>query len=266
MHPITEDIAQVLLNIEDNVITVGKLLDTVSEEEIDAQVPTMDRTLKKSYGAAEATARLLALLRDPDIQPYAPVELIRKISAHHPAAVTRKNVIEAMRQCQGDEEQIAESVRLLVDNVELLDDSSLQCEVATSEGIPRMVFSLEAPANFPDTLKIGQAYTLSLENFGYRWTAASGGGHVAQAEQALILFLEGERDIPFSPVAFNQAAPVSKKLAHSLRSWRGAIGHYEPGYGSGADIIALYRDALGKTSTQLNALREALGLRANNKR
>jgi len=259
MHPVIHDIAAALKLIEDEIIYVGALLETHPPDNIDAHVAAMDRALRKSYEASEATAKYLCILRTPTLEKYSPVEVVRGMSAQHPAAYTRKDEAKAVRVSLGDAEQVAELLRLLVENAELGEDATLHCEVACGDGAPRIVFSLDGPADFGDKLRIGEHYAMALEEFGHRWTAASSGGHIARAPHTLKLSLEGEGDAHASPPAFDRAAPVAKKLARSLRSWRGAIGNYEPGYASGEDIIALYRDTLHKTHALVLELRDALG-------
>jgi hypothetical protein len=55
------------------------------------------------------------------------------------------------------------------------------------------------------------------------------------------LLLSGAGEAGFSTPGLEAPLATLKGAVQRLRSWRGAIGHYEPGYAAPADIVRMYR-------------------------
>jgi hypothetical protein len=244
-----------LKRIRDLLLDVGVRLERVPIEALPNIIPEMDLNLRESWKLAEGCRRLFILHREPVYTPYDPVEVLRRHSGECRLELDGP-MPAGSRSCLGDSEQVLECIRLLRDNVTLGHKGSLRTEIVTEGSSPRVLLALGGKGTLPTTLQMDGLYQFDIDMLGRRWTAATNGGHMAITESAVLFYLEGDREVPVSLASLEETLHAVIRLARLLSSWRGAIGHYEPGMVSCAEIQSLYRDTVVAGMTLID---EALG-------
>jgi len=260
MPHILDDTANILLPVKDDLITLGALLEKQGADTGAGDlVPQLDTTLKRAYGAANGARRLLLLARAPNYADFDPAAALRELGAFVPQKrESTQMVIEAIRFVRGDREQMAEAFRIVGENIELGSGARLRITVS-GEAPARIVLELSGEGVIGDPLSVDGVHDMDWEDFGVRWTAATDGGHVGLDASAVILYLEGDRPVPETYADLDTPLSACKNLSRRLSSWRGAIGHYEPGMVDESEIVAIYRDIVDRSMADINRILDAIG-------
>jgi len=253
MPQVRESVADLLLPVKDDLITLGALLEGhTGKAGAGDLVPQLDTTLKRAYSAANAARRLLVLARPPKGEDYDPAAALRELGAFVPQRREQPElVIEAVRHVTGDREQMTEAFRIVGENVHLEQGDRLRVEV-TGEPPARIVLEITGAGRVADPLIVDGLHTLDWEDFGRLWTANTLGGHVALDRTVVLLYLEGDREDMLPEVNVAEPLAACRSLTRRLTSWRGAIGHYEPGLVDEGEITAIYRDIVDRSMADIN--------------
>jgi len=228
----------------EDLLDVGLLLERTPEAEIGDVVAAMDLKLRSVYHAVEACRRLLVLYRTPRHRQFDPAEVLCTLAAQVPLRDADPDALQATRRVYGDPEQMLECVRLVSGSVSLAMGGRLRTTLATAEDPPRIVLELQGSGRIPEDFPLEALHELSLDELGERWTAATAGGHLAHTGENMVFYLESDRPPPASVAGLEDRIKTLQRLSRRLRSWRGAIGHFEPGYAAAGEIVQLYRDTV----------------------
>jgi len=248
IEPLLEDWSR---RCQDLLVEVGAVFerDGAEPEEL---VGESDMRLRETWDLARKGMRLATLFREPEPTMCDPVQELReKAFMNIPAVVA--DVIEARRHTVGDAAQIVEGVRWVMEAFELQTGGRMRVEVTAEGNTPRVTLKLEGGGSAPDALPLDDRRALTLDEFAQRWIGATQGGHVAKANDGIILYLEGERPLPELHLHRPDLAWGFARAEVSLRSWRAANGIYEPGYVSEAEIQSLYLGAVNRALEGLTA-------------
>ncbi len=154
--------------------------------------------LQVARDALKACRVYLGLHRPPAYRNYNPAAHLKARSADIVSA-RRTLEIEPVQECVGDPDQMVDCIKLLVQNIELEEESSLVVEVFEEDSVPRIALSLDGPGRVRDAISVGGYLQLSLDELGQRWTAATRGGRIDRIPNGLMLRLKGVRMVPETP-------------------------------------------------------------------
>lgn len=234
---------------EERILWAGALLQRADEPEAD--FGTADLALRDAWLATRKGLRVTTLFREPEHALYDPVQVLRdKAFQSVPVAVEGA----ARRYCSGDEAQVVEGVRLVMESFSLGDGGRLRAEVAMNDGVPRVVLTLSGRGAPPRGLSLDEECRLSFDDFALRWIGATAGGHVALSDDAVMLYLEGDRPAPELHLHRPELAFGFARAEKALRSWRAASGHYEPGYADPNEVRSIYLEAIADALDGLNSV------------
>ena len=248
-HTMIQDLRNTLLD-------TGLLIDRHGTTAPENLVPQLDINLRTIQANADALYRLAVLLRPPNPEEYDPIKTFRILSGHIDLTLnTHNNVSLQPLICIGDSEQLYECIRLLLQNAHLQTGTRLRAEIII-EGIPRILLRFLPSGSFPIFITVDGRLDISWEQLKNTWTAATQGGHLTWSEETLSCFLRGDQAVlPTGEDApETRIAEVMRHLARHLRPWKGAIGHYEPGYLSSDDLLPMYRKAVNDAFRTLERL------------
>lgn len=261
MASLRDTLAEILLPVKEDFVTLGALLEGHgTAPNAGDLVPQLDMTLKRAYHSANAARRILILARRPVYADFDPAAALRELGAFVPH--TRKApelVVQALRMVYGDREQIVEAFRLIGENVDIAHGGRLRTEV-TGEPPARIVLQVSGEGLIADSLSVDGVMAYDWETLGGVWTQATHGGHVALDAKVVVLYLEGDRELPEPGLEHAPEIRACKALTRRLMSWRGAIGNYEPGIVDEAEITAIYLDTINRSVADLNEVLEAFAL------
>jgi len=248
-HHTAEQFAESLrARCEELAVRAGALMQRAGES--DATIGEADLALRDAWNAARRGMRVLTLFREPELALYDPVQVLRD-KAFQNVPVTMEGA--ARRYCTGDEAQVVEGVRLVMESFELGEGGRLRAEAAMEGGLPRVVLTLTGSGKAPRALMLDDAFALSIDDFAPRWITATAGGHIALTDDAVLLYLEGDRPVPEEHLHRPELALGFARAEKALRSWRAASGHYEPGYADPDEVRNLYLDAVAEAVEGLNS-------------
>ncbi|MBI1320315.1 MAG: hypothetical protein GC168_15415 [Candidatus Hydrogenedens sp.] len=201
-----------------------------------------DLALRDAWLLARRGLRVITLFREPESAMYDPVQGLREKAFMNVPVAAEEGT--ARRYCNGDEAQVVEGVRLMMESFTLGEGARLRAEVTAAKGTPRVVLSLTGAGRTPRALELDPDFTIQLDDFAQRWIGATTGGHLALSDDAVLLYLEGERPAPVDHLYRPDLAHGFTRAEYALRSWRAASGHYEPGYVDPVEVRGLYLRAV----------------------
>ncbi len=96
----------------------------------------------------------------------------------------------------------------------------------------------------PEFFEFRPGLELSRTALAERWAVATRGGEIEFIPEGLLLGLKGPLAVPDSSEALTRMVAPVRRAGEILRAWRGATGHYDPGYASLEDVARLYEKAV----------------------
>jgi hypothetical protein len=221
---------------------VGVILDKTTPETADGAFSELDLTLRDAQALLDACRRFATLVRPSSHAPYRPVHLLRRLSAQLSAPSCAQEAAADVELPRGDEAQVAECLKLLVDNARLPQGGSLHHSAFLDNDEPHITMSLAGGGRFDEPLLLGP-FAFDAEAFQACWRAATAGGAVERDDGGVRLWLTGDADVPGGLKQAAAAAGPAGRAAQALMPWRGAIGVYDEGYASVEESLRLYRQA-----------------------
>ncbi|MBX7257244.1 MAG: hypothetical protein K1Y02_12845 [Candidatus Hydrogenedentes bacterium] len=256
MNRAGQSLNAVALDAKANLERVLQTLQKIDAHSMADHVPSLDLELRAIFDALDECARFCEVHRPPVPCDYDPVRMVRDEMGHFvrsedSLAPDEPELFwgdpEQLRLCLSlivrafTKHRIAFSVRLY------LDASEPRIEIAFDQAIP-----------LPISFALGERLTLTGDEFGHFWTAATDGGEVRLREDSFALFFVGDRTRATLQVIPESVRSDLARAAQRLSAWKGAIGQYEEGLVSPADARRLYErnttDALDLLNTALAAL------------
>ena len=228
----------------DRLVEAGAIFERMQPAELAQTAGQADLLLRDVHAFAEAALRVITLFREPERADYDAVQVLRERAFMN--LITPEAELTARRYCRGDALQVAAGVRLVLESFQLTSGGHLRVSVTAEDNRPRVVFKLDGGGAPPEMLPVPWNAVISLDDFAQRWIAATGGGHIALSEEAMILYLEGDRTPPQLHLDRYDWRECYASVERTLRPWRGAQGIYEPGYVSPEEAATMYREAIAE--------------------
>ncbi len=233
----------------DRLVEAGALFERMEPEHLAETAGRADLLLRDTHSQAEAALRVMTLFREPEAADYDAVQVLREKAFMN--LITPESELTARRFCTGDALQVAAGVRLVLESFQLTAGGHLRVSVTAEDNRPRVVFKLDGGGAPPEMLPVPWNAVISLEDFAQRWIAATGGGHIALAENAMVMYLEGDRTPAQLHLERYDWRECYMAVERALRPWRGAQGIYEPGYVSPDEVAEIYLQAIGEALSPL---------------
>lgn len=215
----------------------------------DMWAPALDRVLRDSVEVLEAARRFLVLHRTPEYTAYDPLERFRAQSPHvvrtHDSLAPDEPLL-----FHGDPEQITECLRLALRGFDAVRRDSVTTRFYLDDDDSRIDIAFDDNASPPDTFPLADALVLDGPILARCWAAATQGGTLERTEHVIQLYLVGDGPVPPADTRADAALPILRSAAARLMPWRGAIGHFEPGFADDTELVALYAAPV-QTTAQL---------------
>ncbi len=205
----------------------------------DTWAPELDRVLRDSFEAIEAARRFLILHRTPEYTAY---DLLDRFRAQSPHVVRSHDSLapDEPLLLQGDPEQIAECLRLALRGFDAGRRDSVTTRLYLDDDDSRIDIAFDDGAPPPNAFALSDALVLDGPALARCWTAATQGGTLERTERVIQLYLTGDDPVPPPDARADAALPLLRAAAARLMPWRGAIGHFEPGFAGDSELVALY--------------------------
>jgi hypothetical protein len=217
----------------------------------------LDRSMRWAAELAEASRRFALLFRPPRTAPYDAAALLRILSGQVPAlAVEQQGPPRDVEE--GDQAQILECVKLLVDNARLNVGDSFNFAAVLEGDAPHYALVFSSPAgSWADPLRLRNLMDLSRNEFSDVWTNATGGGYATWMPDGVQLFLQGDAPQTAADEAFHHAGAALDKTRRHLRPWCGSAAS-EEGLVGEEESRRLYEQSARRAAEHLRIAQDAL--------
>ncbi|GMV99593.1 MAG: hypothetical protein AMXMBFR84_07320 [Candidatus Hydrogenedentota bacterium] len=231
-------VVSVLTFVRDELASLSRQLGALTPYEVSHAVPELDTRLRRVYEGLEACRKYVALHRPPECRYYKPAETIRSIKGTLSASPFTIDV-QANRECYGDPDQIGEILKIMVRSLPPT-QGGVTVELLLASVQPKIVVSVDGEARFPETFVIEGMIAVTLREMGRCWIGATHGGHIHEAADGAVLYLEGNATVPDQNADMSALQVPLDVATRKLTAWRGAIGQYEEGLVAPEEVITLY--------------------------
>jgi hypothetical protein len=149
-----------------------------------------------------------------------------------------------------DREQTLECLTVLRGSFEVPAAGKITTEIYVADDQPRVFVRLAGEGRVPVRFRIGHSFDLSWIELAERWAAATGGLMTPKDDGASLTFADAETNSGYANLTDSLIAIGD--AARQLSAWRGAGGHYEPGYNSLEETRRLYRQSTDRAHALVN--------------
>jgi len=204
--------------------------------------PNLDSRLTGVYYRAAACRRFLTLYRPPRHATFEPAATLRNVSGQQMPPSAKASTDSPMT-AHGDEEQVGECARLVVESVRMLVGGGMQFALFEGDDELHIAFRVSEGGKFPEKLFLGKMFDIPMREFMERWAAAT----------------EGGEPIPEPVDKFGHALTPLARAVRRLRPWGGAAGYHEDGLVSPEETRKLYNDTVQRVQDAIDESLRAVG-------